>query len=223
MNEDFSSSVYSKNIIEFLTVASEYCGFLEKSEKFSKREFLEKSQKILALLYLKSSLIDKIEIIEDGDIERFVTESDYLFIQESLSAKFGTLEQFIDVWEPRASEKSEVVQVSLSECFADIYQDLKDFALNYQIGNEQIMIEIISQSKLNFEVFWGPRILALLNTIHNIIYSDENLEDENEENNHKHKKKNSKTKNGLLNNKFESYQDDLDNDAFDDIFGNDVE
>lgn len=221
MSEDLSNLVYSKNIIEFLTVASEYCGFIEKSEKFSKKDFIEKSQKILALLYLKASLIDKYELEVDGDIERFVTEDDYNNIQQTLSEKFGTHEQFLDVWEPRSTESSEAVQVSFSECFTDIYQDLKDFVLNYQIGNEEIMSEIIHECRLNFELFWGPRVIAVLAIIHNLIYSGENLDDDEEDEKKSENKSKITTKNWLINKKFEDYQDNVDSDALDDLFGND--
>jgi len=41
-NCDFDT-IYSKNVIEFVTVAGEFCGFLEKSKDFSRKEILEKT------------------------------------------------------------------------------------------------------------------------------------------------------------------------------------
>jgi hypothetical protein len=213
MSIDFNNPVYSKNIIEFITVASEYCGFVEKTEKFSKIDFISKSQKILTLMYLKASLIEKFnkDDIEEGNIEKFVTEVDYNFVIEAVSGKLGSLEQFIDIFEPTRTEISEAVQVSLSECFADIYQDLKDFISNYQIGNENIMTEAIFECQLNFEIFWGPRILALLNTIHNILYSDNDLEDDNISNSKSNKK-------NKASNIFDDYNDEFNSDSLEDIF-----
>lgn len=218
MKNEFDNELYSKNIIEFITVASEYCGFVEKMEKFSKKDFLEKSQKILALLYLKASMLEKIssDEIEEGVVERFVTELDYNYIVENIAAKIGTHEQFLDVFEPTRNEESEAVQVSVSECFADIYQDLKDFILNYQIGNEQIMLEAIYECQLNFEIFWGPRVLSILSIIHNILYSSDSLEDEDVSDTKIDNNNNVNT--NFLKNHYDDFNEQIDADAFDDIF-----
>ena len=50
--------VYSKNVIEFVTVAAETCLFLEHATDFSREDFVVKSVKLFPLLYLKASLID---------------------------------------------------------------------------------------------------------------------------------------------------------------------
>jgi len=46
-----------KGTMEFLTVASEYCAFVEKARKFSRKDFVTKLHKILALVYLKMTLL----------------------------------------------------------------------------------------------------------------------------------------------------------------------
>ena len=43
--------IYSKNIIEFVTVSAEYCAFIERVPELEKEEFLDKIIKILPLLY----------------------------------------------------------------------------------------------------------------------------------------------------------------------------
>jgi len=221
MNNDFNEYIFSKDVIEFVTVASEYCGFVEKIKQFKKVDFLEKSQKLLALLYLKTSILPKPFREEDGDIEKFVTEIDYMRIQESVAAKIGSHEQFISVLEPIRTEQSEAVQVSVSECFADIYQELRDFIENYQIGNEDIMQEALWECQLNFEIFWGPRLIATIGVIHNILYSGESLEDEEIEN--KESKKSKIKGNSLINKHLKQYRNEPDLDIFGDLFDDDSE
>jgi len=203
MINNLNEFVFSKDVIEFVTVASEYCGFVEKTEKFKKAVFLEKSQKLLALLYLKTSILKKHTDVEEGDLENFVTEMDYLRIQEIVAAKLGTHEQFIEIFEPNRTKESDAVQVSLAECFADIYQELKDFINNYQLGNEESMLEALLECQLNFEIFWGPRLISAIGVIHNILYSGDSLEDE------QHKNENStknKSGNSLINKHFEQFK-----------------
>ena len=49
--------IYSKNIIEFVTVSAEYCAFIERTPELEKEEFVDKIIKILPLLYLKATLL----------------------------------------------------------------------------------------------------------------------------------------------------------------------
>ena len=58
MNTD---QLQNKNLIDFLAVSAEYCAHLEQSDEISRVDFIKKSRKILALLYLKASLILKIK------------------------------------------------------------------------------------------------------------------------------------------------------------------
>lgn len=66
--------IYSKNIIEFVTVSAEYCAFIERVPELEKEGFLDKITKILPLLYLKATLLTPEEPEEDGFSEKFVTE-----------------------------------------------------------------------------------------------------------------------------------------------------
>jgi len=43
--------VYSKNVIEFVTVTAETCLFLEHSTDFSKIDFIRKSVKLVPVLF----------------------------------------------------------------------------------------------------------------------------------------------------------------------------
>ena len=49
--EQISQVIFEKNSIEFVTVAAEYCGFIERSQEFDKKTFVDTALKILPLLY----------------------------------------------------------------------------------------------------------------------------------------------------------------------------
>ena len=49
--------VYSKNVIEFITVVNEYCLFIEKAENYSKDDIIQYMLKICPLIYLKGALL----------------------------------------------------------------------------------------------------------------------------------------------------------------------
>ncbi len=170
--------VYSKNILEFVTVAAEYCAFVEIVDQNSKPDFFIKAQKILSVLYLKTSLLPKIEAIYEDGNEKFVGEEDWTFIKNKIVQKIGQHEIFVDVYSVLMSQEDDAENVSLAEIFADIYQDLMDFLTLYRIGHEESMNDALWECQQNFEQYWGSRLLAALSAIHNTIYGGEDLSDE---------------------------------------------
>lgn len=56
-----SQVIFDKNVIEFVTVAAEFCAFLERAESMKRSTFVDTTLKILPLLYLKASMLPKCE------------------------------------------------------------------------------------------------------------------------------------------------------------------
>ncbi len=74
--ENSSEPVYSRNVIEFVAVANEFCKYAEHAGELKGDELLKILQRILPLMYLKASLLPELEpFFEDGN-EKFVTEND---------------------------------------------------------------------------------------------------------------------------------------------------
>ncbi len=175
MNEEV---IYSKNILEFVTVAKEFCVFVENVKDEIKFDFIDKSQKLLSLLYVKASLIPDVNETFEDYTEKFVSENDWNNIQQQVAEKLGSHELFLDVLEPIVQYSDDTVSVSLSEIFADIYQDLMNFLTLYRIGTNEQMNDAVWECKNNFEQYWGPRLLSGLTAIHSILYSNEELTDD---------------------------------------------
>ncbi|KAB4198372.1 DUF5063 domain-containing protein, partial [Bacteroides uniformis] len=51
-----SQVIFDRNTVEFVTVAAEFCKFLEQAEGVKRSAFVDTSLKILPLLYLKASM-----------------------------------------------------------------------------------------------------------------------------------------------------------------------
>ena len=97
----FPDVVYSRNVIEFATVANEFCAFTESVNDFPRKDFLGKLQKILPLLYLKASLLPAIaEEDAEESPEKFVMEEDYSYILRKLSSKLGEFDSYPEIFEP---------------------------------------------------------------------------------------------------------------------------
>jgi len=167
--------VYSRNVVEFVAVANEFCKYAEHSSELKGDELLKILQRILPLMYLKASLLPQLEpFFEDGN-EKFVTESDWTVISETLKEKFGTADDYLEVFDDKIGETEGPVVSSISENMADIYQDMKDFLLLYQTGTGEVMNDAVWECRMNFENFWGQKLVNSMRAIHKFIYSGEEI------------------------------------------------
>ena len=176
--EPFSEVVYSKNVIEFATVANEYCSFIEAVDQFQRKNFITRLQKLFPLLYLKAALLPEpdIEMSEDAP-EKFVSEEDYNFILHKLQVKFGQFDGYYEVFDPSIQYSAEPLEASISENITDVYQDLKDFILSYRIGTLEVMNDALCECRNNFEQYWGQRLVNGLRAIHNLVYGSSDLDE----------------------------------------------
>ena len=170
-----SDPVYSRNVIEFVAVANEFCKYTEHASELKADELLKILQRILPLMYLKASLLPQMNpYFEDGN-EKFVTESDWVRIHETLRGKFGTADDYLEVFDEKVNESEGPVLSCISENIADIYQDIKDFLLLYQTGTAEVMNDAVWECRQNFENFWGQKLVNSMRAIHKFIYSGEEI------------------------------------------------
>ena len=48
-----TQAIFDKNTVEFVTVAAEFCGFLERVSEQKRSQFVDTALKLLPLLYLR--------------------------------------------------------------------------------------------------------------------------------------------------------------------------
>jgi len=170
-----SEPVYSRNVVEFVAVANEFCKYAEHASELKGDELLKIFQRILPLMYLKASLLPQFDpFFEDGN-EKFVTEPDWIRVRDIFREKFGTADDYLEVFDDKMKESEGPVTSSISENMADIYQDMKDFLLLYQTGTSEVMNDAVWECRLNFETFWGQKLVNSMRAIHKFIYSDEEI------------------------------------------------
>ena len=176
--EPFSELVYSRNVIEFATVANEFCSFIEAIEKFQRKDFVTRLQKLFPLLYLKAALLPEPDLeMSDEALEKFVSEEDYNFILHKLEVKLGQFDAYYEVFDPSINLTEAAVEANISENVADIYQDMKDFILAYRIGTLEVMNDALWECRNNFEHFWGQKLVNGLRAIHNLVYGEADIDE----------------------------------------------
>ena len=173
--------VYDKNTIEFVTVAAEYCAFIENCRRVTPKAFFDKSVKLLSLLYLKSSLLPDFDDSSFSDLQQFVTENVYENIRRQISFLTGQYDQYLEVFLDDMQYSDTPIVAYISEDLSDIYQDLKDMISNFQSADIDIMNDALIDCKDNFHSFWGQKLLNALRAMHNVLNSPNSEWEESED------------------------------------------
>lgn len=161
--------VYAKNVVEFVTVAREFCDLIERVNLIPAEENMGKLQKIFPLLYLKATLLPETEKVLDDELEKYVTELDYNVWQQRWLRALGEYDSYYEVFDPGIQFGGETVTASISESLMDIYQDLKDFITAYSLGDEAIMNDALFDCMSHFKDSWGQRLVNVLRAVHQLI------------------------------------------------------
>ena len=176
--EKESQTIFDKNVIEFVTVAAEFCAFLERAKRMKRSTFVDTSLKILPLLYLKASMLPKCETIGDEALETYVTEEIYEILRINLSGLMADKDDYLDVFVQDMVYSDQPIKKSISEDLADIYQDIKDFIFVFQLGLNETMNDSLAICQENFGTLWGQKLVNTLRALHDVKYNQEEEEEE---------------------------------------------
>lgn len=176
--DSFAHPVYSPNVIEFVTVSREFCSWVENLTEQPSREFVNTALKILPLMYLKASMLPLLEMELDGFLEQTVTEEEYEILGLMIQAKMGGSDDYLEVFTADMQRSDLPLSSSVSENIADIYQDVKDFLMNYRTAVTEIMNDALVKLVNNFQTYWGQRLVNVLRALHQIYYSNAELGDD---------------------------------------------
>ena len=174
MEKKSQSAVYGRNVMEFVTVAVEYCTFLEQAEGKECLEFSDTMTKLLPLLYLKAAMLPKYEILgEECYLEDFVTEDNYDIVRANISVVLGEKDDYLDVFVEDMKYSDSPILMTISENLADIYQELKNFALRYRnASDEEMAMNALAEVKEGFQYSWGQKMVNVLRALHEVRYSE---------------------------------------------------
>ena len=171
--------IYSKNVVEFVTVANEYCNSVEHVSKQTAEDNLQILQKLLPLLYLKAAMLPNPERVLDEELEKYVSELDYNMLNQKWLQLLNEYDSFYEVFDPSIQFGQETVTASISENLLDIYQDLKNFVIAYSIGNEEVMNDALVECVEHYREFWGQQLVNVLRAVHMLVYSNPDFEKKN--------------------------------------------
>lgn len=177
-NKEFQNTIYAPATLEFVTVAAQFCVFLEQSQGRRKREFVETMLRLLPLLYVKATLLPRIE--SDGAFlpDDKVTEEDYNFIRQTVYDIMQADDDYEELVYDATIQTDENRWLSVSEGLADMYQAIRNFVGVYQERIEDCMTDALWAVMDNFELYWGQSLVDTLRQLHKLRYTQQKDLDE---------------------------------------------
>ncbi|MCB9016719.1 MAG: DUF5063 domain-containing protein [Lentimicrobiaceae bacterium] len=166
--------VFTKQIIEFLTVSNEFCHFTEKVAEYSKEDIIDYYRRILPLLYLKGSLVKSVTPSSPDDSERFVTEEEWELLFNTIRNKLYPDDHFWMSSDPH-DEDAELEKAGIGECIADIYQDMKDFLTLYQKNRYTAKENAVHDICTYYHDHWGPAATKALYALHLLFQRSQSI------------------------------------------------
>ncbi|MBE0651551.1 MAG: DUF5063 domain-containing protein [Bacteroidales bacterium] len=162
----------SKPVLEMLTVANEYCYFIQNVSNKTVNDVLEFIYRMGPLLYLKGSLIPEVTVQNPEANERFVTAEEWENTFYVLREKMGTKDEFWMI-DPQYINENEPIKASLAENLTDIYQDMEDFIMLYQKNTLAARENAVNECRNLFATHWGYRITTMMPKIHHLLHESE--------------------------------------------------
>ena len=173
--------IFSRDVVEFVTVAAELCAYLERAESAKQSSFVDTTLKILPLLYLKASLLPECEMVGDEAPETYVTEEIYELMRMNVAYVLREKDDYLEVFLPEMAYSDTPIKKCISEDLADIYQDLKDFIFVFQLGYNETMHDSLAICKEHFALYWGQKLVNTLRALHDVKYNADNKDEAEDE------------------------------------------
>lgn len=176
MNEIPDHPIYSKSVLEFITVVNDYCVTLAQSDKISKQKLSDYLLRVLPLVYIKASLLPDVKARNPEFNEKFWTEEEWEALFNILRNKFGTDDEFWIV--NQSSRSNETIKGSIADHLTDIYQALKDFLVLFQKSSIDAKENAVEDINTSFNTHWGFKLVDAHKTLHYLAMNTKMMDEE---------------------------------------------
>lgn len=147
---------------KFAMVARQYCDWCEKEANKAHEDLLT-VQILLSNLQSHILLLGLPDVAEDSEeLADLVTSEEWKHVRNRLSEL--PIDGYWFIFEPRTDSPEEPVFGTLSDDLGDIYRDVKEGLLLFELGK---IDDAIWEWRFGFDTHWGRHLTRALYVIHN--------------------------------------------------------
>lgn len=163
--------VYSSEMLEFVKAANECCAFLEELKDSEGKSFISDSLRLLSTVYTTFINTGDTEPVFESPAESTVTEQEWSALFQKIAILLGPHNDILRIAREDEFDRSELVNHTISEDLADLYQELRDFTSIYSRGMDELMNDAAWELGERFAEHWGAKLLRALQAIHELYIS----------------------------------------------------
>ena len=169
--------LYAQPVIELVTVATEYCKYLEQCRGKEPAELCRVMRALLPMVYLKAFLLPAVDEpqgwlvnLSSGTRKKFTStpRPAVSMARSSVASVLGANDDFLDVFVEDFKYSEQPVLCTVSECLADVYQQLRELVEAFRQGYEDAMQAALYEMKEEFTLQWGQKLLNALRALHDV-------------------------------------------------------
>lgn len=164
--------IYRHDVLEFVTIATEFCKQVEQCPGSERGEFAIFMQRLLPMVYLKACLVEEVEE-GVGFVDPVVTEADYEYIRTHIAAILRDADDYLDVFCENFRYADAPVVCTISESLADVYQALRNMVETFRSEIDEAMEVALFECLDDFKNRWGQQLLGALRALHELTASDQ--------------------------------------------------
>jgi hypothetical protein len=164
-------NIKSQVITEFIAIAVDFCQLMEQASKKRTGELFSTLQQLLPEIYLKALKLPKPKYCYEEEPKKFVREDNYAAIHDALQQKIELVNGIARMSPGTRTSQHELASFSMAELLADIYEELKNFVMLYEVGIPQAMNDAVWLCRESFEQGFGIKLTEGLKLLHRIIYN----------------------------------------------------
>lgn len=161
--------VYSSEMLELVKAANAYCAFLEELKGDEGKSFITDSVRHLSSVYATYIRTGDTEPVFESPAEPTVSEQEWSALFQKIATILGPHNDILRIAEEKEFDRSELVNHTISEDLADLYQELRDFTTIYSRGIEELMNDAAWELKERFAEHWGEKLLRALQALHELM------------------------------------------------------
>lgn len=181
-NKANSSSYYTSELIDLVRLGVAFATLVEQRDAEPK-ELTERLLQLLPRIYAQTLLMPSYLYDPDEDyIEEYITEDSYEEVRSRLASLLGEHDAFLAPQVVDSTYGEESIQLTISECLADVYQHIGNLLGIIKAENTEAVPVAVGRYLLYWREYWGRQLLLSLSALHEVYVSSpyEEIEEDEE-------------------------------------------
>lgn len=161
-----------KEFQDFLFFARKYCDFVEQKSNSTELENLKSFQTLLIELYRTGKVIPSVTLTHNLEFDTNLDDTTVKFITQTISDKIP-FSYYWNLLNPTDSKNlAETACGDLVDDLADIYRDIKEAILMFDIDKIEAKESALWDFKFHYDNHWSEHCIEALFAIHHYLYEN---------------------------------------------------